>query len=198
MADTEQGAADLAFLAEVVDIARGLYARRTRRYPFGAYMTADGTRTMVSPQSAAEGEDDVVETLRLSCMRAGSVRTAVAYERIELDITDGRDAADVQRWQDAGKSLERHPKARMSLIVTVESEQGQAAQTCRIGRRGIGLEPRDPVFEPWGSEQAYDALMSGHYMRLTDRLKPEVRRWAEAAVTDLAFTTLEDGSKARH
>lgn len=197
MTNTDQGVDDLAFLSEVVDIARGLYARRTRRYPFGAYMTADGTRTMVSPQSAAEGEDDVVETLRLSCVRAGSVRTAVGYERIELDITDDRDAEDVRRWQDAGKPLERHPKARMSLIVTVESEQGQAAQTCRIGRRGIGLEPRDPVFEPWGSEQAYDALMSGHYLRLADRLKPEIRQWAQAAVTDLAFTTLEDDTGTR-
>ena len=197
MQEPNAGADDLAFLGEIIGIAEGLYSRKRRRQPFGAYMDADGMRTMIAPKGGGEGEgeEDVMDALRLACMKARATRTAIAYERLEFDTTDDSDAADVEAWLASGKDPGRHPKARMTLIVTVESEAGIASQTCAVNQpsdRRRKFVPRDPAFGLRGEALTYDPMLTGHYVPLAARLDPDLRRWAADAVTDLVFSTLDD------
>lgn len=190
--NTEIPAEDAAFLKEVIDGARALYASAGRMQPSAIIRTAPGmlpgspnnTLLLAIPQIGGDqaAKLDAMDIIRHHSIRLGSPRSAILAESWSIKANENTQR-ELALLRSQGKRMGDHPDAFEIVMVTIESDNGQIQASLSIDRRHASmtvLEPRDEVtFIPRGTGPSQPMLLTDFHVPMAERLSPETIAWAK-------------------
>lgn len=185
-------AAEAAFLAEIVESARTLYASVGRMSPSALIRTAPGALpgspgdmlVLAMPQIGGTMEDklDAMGIIRHHSIRLDSPRSAILAESWSIDANE-KTEREMQALHRQGKGMGDHPDAYELVMIVIESDAGATHASLSIDRRHDSmtvLELRDETtFVPRGAGSAQPMLLSDFHVPMSARIFPQVIAWAK-------------------
>lgn len=183
-------AQDAAFLAEVVEAAKGLYASVGSMQPSAFIRTAPGALpgspadmvvlAIPSMGGSRETKIEAINLIRHHSMRLGSPRTAILAESWSIEPSE-RIERELAELRSQGKGMGDHPEAREIVFVLVESDNGQTHLALTINRRhdwmAILEQREEATFIPRDTADRKPVIISDFHVPTAMRTIPQVEEW---------------------
>lgn len=201
--------ADKAFLDEVIQATRDLYASLGTMSAFAVIKTAPNLlpnapgNAIVLSLPGLGGSDSskrrALGTVRHHSIRLASPMTAIVTECWTVQVKENTER-ELLALRRRGKGMGDHPEAYELVTIVLESENGRSTHSLTIDRRHEDmtvLTPRedDLRFDSWSALHTKNAgiiqLMINFHVRLQDRIRPEIITWAREMDAEFGDPRLE-------